>query len=124
MDLLPTSLLLAGSGSLLSLPSPLPRVFAEGLRRRAPRVLLVVGAAPGASCVLALPGSATAGQMGGVRQAAVRRTRAGPGIRRTLYAPGRHLQQSPARHRGRYGSLPLEGLSRPRPAEGHDRLGG
>ena len=68
----------------------------------------------------AAPGAGAPGRVGGLRQAAVRRSGAGAGLRRALHAPRRHLQQPPARHRGRQGAFPLEGLSPGQPPEDDD----
>ena len=51
------------------------------------------------------------GRVGRLRQEALRRARAGSGLRRALHASRGDLQQPPARHRRRHRSLSLEGLS-------------
>ena len=84
----------------------------QGLRRRRVAVLLRPWSRCASARLLAPPGSHPEDGMGGLRQAAFRRTGAGPRLRRPLHAPRRHLQQSPARHRRRQGSVSLEGLSR------------
>src|SRR5688500_19972744 len=58
--------------------------------------------------------------MGGLRQAAVRRSGPGSVLRRALHAPRRPVQRPPARHRGRQGAFPLEGLSPGQPPEDDD----
>src|SRR5215469_2797963 len=55
--------------------------------------------------------------MGGLRQKALRRTAASPGLRGPLYPPRSHFQQSHPQHRGRPDHLPLQGLSPWQPAE-------
>ena len=59
-----------------------------------------------------IPGPLRRRRMGGLRQAPVRRAAAGARVSRPLHPPRRHLQQPPARLRGRPRPLPLEGLSR------------
>src|SRR5215469_15647685 len=62
--------------------------------------------------------------MGGLRQEALRRTAASPGLRGPLYAPRSHLQRSHPQHRGRPSNLSLQGLSPWQPAQNHDLIGG
>ena len=49
--------------------------------------------------------------MGGLRQAAFRRARAGLGLRRSLYPSRGHFQSAALGHRGGQRELPLQGLS-------------
>ena len=67
-----------------------------------------------------LPCAAAQGELGSLRQAPVRRTRASAGLSRSLYPPGCHRQQPIERNRGWGCQLPLEGLSPSRQAEGDD----
>src|SRR5215469_10567817 len=62
--------------------------------------------------------------MGGLRQEALCRTAASPGLRGPLYSPRGHLQQSHPQPRGRPGNLSLQGLSPRQPAENHVLIGG
>src|SRR5215469_4359417 len=62
--------------------------------------------------------------MGGLRQEALRRTAASPGLRGPLYPPRSHLQQSHPQHRGSPGNVSLQRLSLWQPAEKHVLIGG
>src|SRR6516165_4536490 len=62
--------------------------------------------------------------MGGLRQEALCRTAASPGLPGPLYPSRSHLQQSHPQHRGRPSNLSLQGLSPWQPAENHDLIGG
>ena len=64
----------------------------------------------GARPVRAVPQRRPRRQVGGLRQAAVRRPGAGVRVSRPLHPPGRHFQQPAGQDRGRQRRLPLEGL--------------
>src|SRR6476660_1154305 len=66
------------------------------------------------------PRCAARGGMGGLRQAPVRRTRAGIGLSRPLHPPCRRGEQPTDSACGRPGQLHLEGLPPPRQGQDHD----
>ena len=112
LDRLPARLLPAGARALAALPPAVPRGAASRLRQPA------ISASSAISPSLPSPAAfarrlrpAAPGRVGGLCQAALRRTRAGAGLSRPLYAPRRHRQLPPAQHDRRRGRLPLEGLS-------------
>src|ERR1700746_3105591 len=62
--------------------------------------------------------------MGSLREEALCRTAASPGLRGPLYSPSSHLQRSHRQHRPRPGNVSLQGLSQWQPAENHVLIGG
>src|SRR5581483_2278800 len=68
-------------------------------------------------------GSGTTEGVDRLCQGSLRWTRTGSRLRRTLYAPGSNLEQSPPGYRKRACHFPLQGLSRLRLTEDHDSHG-
>lgn len=122
MDRLQAGLLPAGPNALTPVPAIVPGALGESLRRWQAAVLLRLASAERTQRLPALFGAAAKGRVGRLCQATLRQARAGARLRRPIYAPRRHLQQSPRRCRGWHGAFPLEGLSARRSAKGHDRV--
>ena len=109
----PAELLRAGARALALVPAPLPR---RSRQLHAAGELQFFGDLAGSKTPPRSDASRAAAQegVGGLRQAAVRRARAGAGLSRPLHPPRRHLQSPAARDRRRQRQLPLEGLPRGR----------
>src|SRR5258708_9413731 len=80
MDRVPAQLLPAGPGAGSSLPSSVPRISGEGLRRRQTEPLRRLGVAPRPPRLPAPPPPRPKIQMGGLRQTTLRWTRTGVGL--------------------------------------------
>src|SRR5439155_23908549 len=118
LDRLPPWLLSAGQGVVASLPPAFPDPPAGGVRYGPAPVLWRSGELGRASRLRCLAAAIARHSLGRLRQATVRRTRAGARLSRSLYPSRRHRQQPPGRSRRGPGQLPLEGLSPPRQAKG------
>lgn len=111
LDILPTRFLFTRPGSLTPVSPPIPGALAEGLRFRQIAFLCRLGILAPTRRLRSTGGPHANLRLGGVRQAALRRTAAGPRLRGPLYAPGGDFQQPFARYRKRSGPLSVEGLS-------------
>ena len=123
LDRLPPGLLSAGKGVVASLPPAFPDPPPDGVRGGPPPLLWRSGEFGRASRLRCLAEAVARHSLGRLRQAPVRRTRAGARVSRPLYPSRRHRQQPPGRSYRRPGQLPLEGLSPPRQAKGDETLG-
>ena len=111
LDRLQARLLPVGAGAVATVPTALPRRTAAGASSRQAAVLRRARALADAQA-FALAGAAAQVRVGGLRQAAVRRTPGRAGVPVALHAPGGDLQQPAARAGRARRDLPLEGLPR------------
>src|SRR5207244_12624982 len=117
LDRLSERLLSSGPRALAPVSPPVPARSRSPARRRRTAVLRRSQQAQTRQRVASLPRAAAQERMGGLCQKALRRSSAGLGLSRALYASRRDLQQPFARSRRDPCQFPLEGLSRERPSE-------
>ena len=110
--------------TVAAFPAALSRTPRHRLRRRRAALLRRPRSACRAPRLRRPLRGAAPDRLGGLRQAALRRPRAGAGLSRPLHPPRRHRQQPARRHDRRRRQLPLEGLSAGRPPQGHDARAG
>src|SRR3954469_5941454 len=115
MDLLPAPFLLAGSCSVSLVPPPISASSGESIPLRQTALLRLSRISSPISHFCSTLGASKTLPVGGLRQAAIRRTRAGSRLRGPLYPPRSDLQPPPSGYRERSSSLPMEGLPKRRP---------
>ena len=106
--------------TVAAVPAALSRTSRRRLRRRRAALLRRSRSARRAPRLRRPLRGAAPDRLGGLRQAALRRPRAGAGLSRPLHPSRRHRQQPARRHDRRRRQLPLEGLPAGRPPQGHD----
>src|SRR6516164_2068292 len=111
VDRVPTTLFFDRASSLGVVPQAVSGDVGCDPLRRPPAVLRRSGAARRQGCIQGLSGATAQDQLGGLRQAAVRRAQAGVALSVTLHPPHRDLQSPAAVRRQARRHLQVQGLS-------------